>query len=146
MRLKLKIRRIDKSLPIPQHQTAGSVGVDLYSRINAQIQPKELKILPSNITVEIPRGYMFMVALRPSAAKKYNLFVPHSVGIIDQDYCGEKDEVLLPLYNFGDHPAQIKKGERICQGMYIRVDQVDFTETGSIISDKSRGSYGSTNK
>ncbi|MBI2145131.1 dUTP diphosphatase, partial [Candidatus Woesearchaeota archaeon] len=60
--MKVKIKRIDKSLPLPQYQTSGSVGFDIYSREDIEIRPREIALIPGNIIVETPQGYMLLVA------------------------------------------------------------------------------------
>lgn len=142
-KLKIKIKRIDKSLPLPIYQTNGSVGFDLLTRKTTTIQPREIKLIPGNIILKVPKGYMLMIAPRSSTPKKCGVLMPHSVGILDQDYCGEEDEILIQIYNFKDTPIIIQSGERIAQGILVRVDRFEFEEIDKM-SKKSRGGYGST--
>jgi dUTPase len=44
--MQIKIKRIDKSLPLPAYQTEGAVAFDLYSRIDCVILPKTVERLP----------------------------------------------------------------------------------------------------
>ena len=141
--MQVKIKRIDTSLPLPEYQTSGAVAFDLYSRIDMTIAPKSLGLIPTNIIVEIPNGYMLMLASRSSTPKKKGLLVPHGIGIIDQDYCGEKDELLLQVYNFTDQEVPITKGERMGQGVFVRVDQGQWEEVTEM-KDESRGGFGTT--
>ena len=47
------------------------------------------------------------------------------------------------MYNFTDQPVEIKKGERIAQGLFLKVDQVEWEEVDEI-RPTSRGGFGST--
>ncbi len=141
--MQVKIKRIDTSLPLPEYQTSGAVAFDLYSRIDMAIAPKSLGLIPTNIIVEIPKGYMLMLASRSSTPKKKGLLVPHGVGIIDQDYCGEKDELLLQVYNFTDQEVPVAKGERMGQAVFVRIDQGEWEEVTEMNAD-SRGGFGTT--
>ncbi|MEK7680883.1 MAG: dUTP diphosphatase [Patescibacteria group bacterium] len=141
--MKVKIKRIDTSLPMPAYQTAGSVAFDLYSREDVAISPKSIALIPTNIIVEIPKGYMLTVVTRSSTPRKKGLMVPHGIGIIDQDYHGEKDEIMLQVYNFTEEAVKVEKGERVGQAAFMRVDCAEWEEV-DIIKQESRGGFGST--
>lgn len=143
MDVKAKIKRIDKSLPLPVYETNGSVGFDIIARENIEIPSKEIKLVPGNIIVEVPKGYMLMVASRSSTPKKKGLTPPHGLGIIDHDYCGNEDEIKIQVYNFTDDPVIVERGEKIAQGVFIRVDKLNWEEVEDMQKD-SRGGFGST--
>ncbi len=140
--MKARIKRIDKTLPLPVYHTDGSVGFDIMCRQDTVIKPKEIVLLPGNVVVETPKGYMLLVTLRSSTPRKYGLIKPHGVGIIDNDYCGDEDEVKVQVYNFTDKDVVVKKGDRIAQGIFVRVDRIEWEETDAM--GKSRGGFGST--
>lgn len=141
--MKVRIKRIDKSLPLPVYETGGSVGFDLLARENTEIQPNSIELIPANVIVEVPKGYSLIVASRSSTPRKHGLTKPHGIGIIDQDYCGPKDEVKIQMYNFTKEPVTIEKGTKIAQGLFIRTDQFEFEEVDEI-KKESRGGFGST--
>ncbi len=140
---KVKIKLIDKSLPVPAYQTKGSVAFDIYARKTTVIKPKEIKLVPSNIILEVPKGYFLLIAARSSLPLKKGLMLPNGIGVIDQDFCGPKDEILIELYNFTNKKTVIKKGERIAQGIFIKIQKPKLVK-GSIKNTKSRGGFGST--
>ena len=139
--MKIKIKRIDKTLPLPEYHTAGAVAFDLYSRIDVVILPRTLERLPTNIVVAIPKGYMLEIKDRSSTLKKKGLLV--STGYIDNDYCGELDEILLQVYNLTDNNVNIERGERLGQGVFIKIEIVKWEET-DFMNNKSRGGFGTT--
>ena len=140
--MKARIKLIDKSLPLPTYQTAGSVGFDIYSREDTEIKPHEIALIPGNIIVETPPGYMLLVALRSSTPRKKGLIKPHGIGVIDNDYCGEGDEIKVQVYNNTSNVAKVEKGERIAQGIFVKIDKFDWEETDTM--GKTRGGFGST--
>ena len=143
--MRIKITRIDKSIELPKHETAGSVGFDFLTRIAARIEPGEIQLIPANVIVEVPPGYMLMIALRSSTPRKYGLTIPQGIGIVDQDYCGPEDEIKLQVLNFRDKAVDIPKGSRIAQGVFVRSPQVgDFWEVDREDLGESRGGFGST--
>ncbi|MCD6109747.1 dUTP diphosphatase [bacterium] len=143
MVLKAKIKRIDTTLPLPTYETEGSVGFDILAREETTIPPKEIKLIPGNIIVEVPKGYMLMVASRSSTPKKKGLTPPHGLGIIDHDYCGEQDEIKIQVYNFTNNSVIVGKGEKIAQGVFIRIDKLSWNEVNTM-NNNSRGGFGST--
>ena len=141
--MKVRVKRIDKSFPLPVYETPGSVGFDLICREEVTVKPKSISLLPTNIIVETPEEYMLMLAPRSSTFKKKGLLMPNSVGIIDQDYCGDTDEVLLQVYNSKSEPVIVRKGEKLGQGIFVRVDRVKWEEIEGDMGE-SRGGFGST--
>lgn len=141
--MKLLLKRIDTSLPLPQYQTKGSVGFDLFSRVDMEIKPHELGLVPLNIIARIPKGYMLLVVPRSSTPRKKGLLIPHGIGVIDQDYCGDEDELLFQVYNFTHTVTHVKKGERIAQGLLVKIAAPALNEVKKAYK-KSRGGLGST--
>lgn len=139
--MQIKIKRIDKSLPLPEYQTSGAVAFDLYSRVDAVIRPKTLERLPTNVIVATPKGYMLEIKDRSSTLKKKGLLV--TTGYIDTDYCGETDEILLQVYNITETDVVVGQGERIGQGAFIKVEIAEWEETDTMDSN-SRGGFGTT--
>ena len=108
---KVRIQRVDKSLPLPVYETAGSVGFDLLARETVTIAPGNIELIPGNVIVEVPMGYMLAVASRSSTPRKKGLTQPHGFGIIDHDYCGPQDEVKIQVYNFSATAVTVERGE-----------------------------------
>jgi len=141
--MEVKIKIIDKNAPMPRYATEGSVGFDLASREDIEIPPREFALIPLNIIIKVPKGYALFITPRSSLFLKKRLIVPNSVGIIDQDYCGPEDEVKLLVYNIGDKPVKIKKGEYIAQGIIVKIEKINFSFVENV-EYKSRGGFGST--
>ena len=141
--MKVRIKRIDKSLPLPMYETDGSVGFDITAREDAQVPPKEISMIPSNLIVEVPAKYMLVVASRSSTPGKKGLTPPHGFGIIDHDYCGPKDEIKVLVYNFTDEVVEINRGDKIAQGVFVRIDKFEWEEVSELKAE-SRGGFGST--
>ena len=140
--LSVNIKRIDPALPLPTYATTGSVGFDLICREDTEVAPSRLARIPGNIIVETPPGYMLLLTMRSSTAKRRGLLIPNGVGIIDQDYCGEGDELMVSVYNFRDETVSVLRGERIAQGIFVPVARVTWNEVGQM--GYGRGGFGST--
>lgn len=139
----VKIKRIDKDLPLPAYHSAGAAGFDLLCRQQTTIAPGTVALLPANVIVATPPGYMLMVTARSSTPRRKGLSVPHGVGVIDQDYRGPDDEVRVQVFNFTAAPVTVERGERIAQAIFVRVDQASWEEVDAVEAP-TRGGFGST--
>ncbi len=142
-RLRVRIARLDPTLPLPAYETGGAVGFDLLARLETTVAPGALARIPANVIVETPPGYMLLVAARSSLPGRKGLSVPHGIGVIDQDYCGADDEILVQVYNFTAEAVTVGRGERIAQGVFVRVDRAAWEET-TFAARPARGGFGST--
>ena len=140
--MKIKIKRFDKTLPLPVHKTAGAVAVDLYSRLDFNIEPKQIAYIPMNVAIKIPDGY-FIIQIPRSSTHKLGLMAINSVGVFDRDYCGNDDEYHFAAYNFTDKSVFIEKGTRLCQLLLIKCENFDFDEVESM-NAVDRGGFGTT--
>jgi dUTP pyrophosphatase len=141
--MKVKIKRLDKNLPLPVYETNGSVGFDFVAREGVTVAAGTIAVVPGNVIVEVPIGYMLIVASRSSTPRKKGLTPPHGFGIIDHDYCGPKDEIGIQVYNFTGAEVRIEKGEKIAQGVFVHIDKFEWEEVEEM-SRESRGGFGST--
>jgi len=141
--MKIKIKRIDKTLPLPEYHTEGAVAFDLYSRLDTAISPKSLERLPTNVIIEIPRGYMLEIKDRSSTLKKKGLLI--STGYIDNDFHGDSDEILLQAYNISDEEVKIERGERLGQGVFVKIEKSEWQEVENM-GDDNRGGFGTTDE
>lgn len=145
----VKITRLPsvQDLPLPQYESAGAVGFDLMVATDMEIQPGEIALVPTGLIIETPPGYALILASRSSLPRKKNLHKPHSIGVIDQDYCGPKDEIMIQVRNFSDTPTLLTRGEKIAQGLFVRVDRAEWEEVSlGDLQQKSRGGFGSTDE
>lgn len=141
--MKIHIQRLDKGLPLPVYETGGSVGFDILARVETVVSAGKIALIPGNIIVEVPEGYMLTVASRSSTPLKKGLLTPHGIGIIDKDYCGPEDEIKIQVYNFSDKDVVISRGDKIAQGVFVRVDTFEWEEV-DVMKKPTRGGFGST--
>ena len=98
----LKIKRLDKELPLPKYETAGSAGMDLYATEDAYIRFGGITNIPTGIAVQIPEGYEAQIRPRSGLAYKHGITVINSPGTIDSDYRGEIVVIMSCLEKSGD--------------------------------------------
>ncbi|HBM45947.1 MAG: Deoxyuridine 5'-triphosphate nucleotidohydrolase Dut [Parcubacteria group bacterium GW2011_GWF2_38_76] len=141
---KLKVKRLDNSIELPRYQTGGSVAFDFMAREDAEIKPKEISYVPLNVCIKIPKNHTLLMAPRSSLHKK-GVLLANSIGVFDEDFCGDGDEYRAALYNFSDKTVKIEKGDRLTQGFIVPIVKVEWKEVPKMnICD--RGGFGSTGK
>jgi len=140
--MKIKLHRFDSSIPLPQYQTPGAVAFDLTANDTVTIEPWAIALVPTGLVIATPPGHMLMLAARSSLPLKKGLMVANGVGIIDQDYCGPNDELKIQLLNITKSPLTVEKGERIAQGMFVKIERAEWEE--GLTTNDSRGGFGGT--
>ncbi len=142
--MKLKIKKLNKNAIIPAYQSELAAGFDLHSIEECLLKPNERKLVKTGLAFEIEEGYEVQIRPRSGLAYKHGITVLNSPGTIDADYRGE---IMVLLINLGDEEFEIKKGERIAQGVIAPVVQAEFVEVDKLSDTKrGKGGFGSTGK
>lgn len=141
---RIKIKRFDKELPLPEYKTAGAAGFDLTARETIIIKPDTVNYVPLNIAVETPKNHFFILAVR-SSTHKLGLLPINGIGIGDSDFRGDEDEYKIPLLNYTKKPVRVERGMRIAQGIFVKFIRAKWHEVPKMKS-KTRGGFGSTGK
>lgn len=141
--MQVHVQRIDPSLPLPRYESNGAVGFDIVTRETTVIEPGAIALIPGNVIVRVPEGYALLIVPRSSMPRKKGLVCPHSLGVIDGDYHGETDEILVQVKNVTDAPVTVERGERIAQGLFVKIDTAEWVEVDGH-GAASRGGFGST--
>ena len=130
---------------LPKRSTLNSAGYDFYSVISFTLSPGERRVIPTGIKVSMNSNEFLSIYIRSSLGFKWNIRMCNQVGIIDADYYnnGENEgHIFVCLMNEGDKVLEIKKGDRIVQGIFMPFLITDDDKT----TDIRMGGIGSTNK
>jgi len=141
--MKVQVSRRDASVELPRYATEGAVGFDLITREDTTIEPGQIGLVPSNIIVQVPKGYALLILPRSSLPRKKSLVCPHSLGVIDEDYHGPEDELFVQVQNISKEPVTVERGERIAQGLFVKIDRAEWAEVDDHEA-QTRGGFGST--
>lgn len=141
--MKVRIHRLDPTIPLPAYQTAGAAAFDLAASMDMTIEPGQVTLVPTGLVVEVPRDHYLAIFARSSTPIKQGLIVANGVGIVDSDYCGPEDEIKIEVWNFRSEPVTVRRGDRLAQGMILPVARVEWDE-GEGSEKKTRGGFGST--
>lgn len=141
--MKLKIKRLDPSLPLPEYKTAGAVGLDLYAAEDVIIgtgNKASTCTVGTGIAIELPEGYEAQI--RPRSSTSAAGILVH-LGTIDNDYRGELRAIVSSLVGDG---VYIRRGDRIAQLIIAPVTRAEIVEAKELIPTRRGGNgFGSTN-
>ena len=134
------IKRLSKNIELPKYETNGSSGMDLSANIEKQIkiEPGKTSIIPTGISVSIPKNFEIQIRSRSGLAAKSQISVLNSPGTIDADYRGELKVILI---NLGNKTFVVERGARIAQMVLCPVVKAKFKEVDSL-DDTERGASG----
>lgn len=134
MKIKIKVKRINKNIPLPEVIDKGD-WIDLRAaetvtlnapRANILKRHKvngveerhrdvklDSKLIKLGIAMQLPKGFEAVALPRSSTYKNFGVILGNSEGIIDQSYCGDNDEWRFNAIAF--RATTINEGDRICQ-------------------------------
>lgn len=111
-----------------------------------KLKPGDSVLIPSGIKMKVPAGYMLQFNNKSGIATKRGLMVGASV--VDIGYEGE---CHINLYNVSRHDAVISAGDKICQGILVKVGfqipvEAENEEDlyGTERSERGAGGFGSS--
>jgi dUTP pyrophosphatase len=134
----MQVKVINKSKhALPEYETPFSAGMDLRANIDEPITLGTLEraLVPTGLFIELPVGYEAQIRPRSGLAIKYGISLVNAPGTIDSDYRGE---IKVILVNLSNTPFVINDGERICQMVVSKHEQVAWKETDGL-GDTVRG-------
>tara|TARA_R110000824_G_scaffold9783_5_gene43272 strand:+ start:4803 stop:5249 length:447 start_codon:yes stop_codon:yes gene_type:complete len=138
---KLKIKKLHSLARLPELQTFGSVGYDVYSVNDVVVEPGIVTVVRTGLSMEPPPWYHIELYARSSFGKQ-GIILTNGVGIIDKDYRGE---VKLLLSKITPGSKFLPKGTRVGQ-LIVRKSHFPEIELVDILNDTERGKggFGST--
>lgn len=115
---------------------------DIKARVDMELPPGRSQLVPTGLFIELPPGFEAQIRPRSGLALKHDLTLTNTPGTIDAGYRGE---VGIIMYNHGQNPFHVKRGERIAQMVIAELPDVSFVYSPSL-SESTRGSggFGST--
>jgi dUTP pyrophosphatase len=100
-------------------------------------------LVRTGLIIEVPTGHFLGIFARSSTPLKRGLLVANGVGVVDPDYSGPEDEIMIQVLNFTGNEVQVKRGDRLAQGIVLQAPRVSWQEVGDI-RPVTRGGFGVT--
>lgn len=133
-----KIKKLSETAQVPTKNNEDA-GWDLYADEDIVIKPQERETIKTNISMEIPNGYVGLIWPRSGLGVKKGIDV--FAGVIDPSYRGE---IMVCLYNSNHDRTKdlyVKRGDRIAQMLFHIIPQITMVESNEL-SDTSRKDKG----
>ena len=118
--------------------------IDLRAAEDVVLHKGDFKLIPLGVSMKLPEGYEAIITPRSSTFKNYGILQTNSIGVIDESYCGDSDQWMMPV--FATRTAKIKKNDRICQfRIFAHQPKIVFNEFDKL-ENPARNGFGSTGR
>ena len=144
--VKILVKKFDKNIKLPSYKTSGSSGMDLVAFIKNKItiNPGNRAMIPTGISLVIPKNYEIQIRPRSGLASKKGISVLNTPGTIDSDYRGE---IKIILINLSKKLFIVKSGDRVAQMILCPVAKGKFKEVKNLPKTvRGETGFGSTGK
>lgn len=140
------------TIKVKYHEGASRIGGDIHgvmcdlaAQETVELKQGEVKIIPLGVSMKLPYGDFGIVVPRSSTCLKHGIMMANSIGIIENEYCGDGDVWGFVAYAIRD--TVIERGTRIAQFMpapFIPDWSTIIFEEVESMGCADRGGYGST--
>ncbi len=131
---------------LPKRATRGSCGYDFFMPYDLELKANEEALIPTGIRVRMDEEYVLLLYPRSSLGFKYRLQLNNTVGVIDADYYGAKNEghVFARVLNDSrsDKVVSLKQGDGFMQGIFMMYG----ITVDDDVNDERIGGIGSTSR
>ena len=127
---------------LPRRATVGSAGYDFFSPLAFTLAPGACVRIPTGVRARIDDGWVLMLFPRSGLGFKYRLQLNNTVGIVDADYFGARNEghIFIQLTNAVARPMTVGLGAAFAQGVFLPFGLTDDDDARG----ERTGGFGST--
>ena len=143
IQLKILDPRIGTQIPLPEHATHGSAGMDLRACLDTTLTLKagDTQLIPTGIAMYISDpGLCATILPRSGLGHKHGIVLGNLVGLIDSDYQGQ---LFVSCWNRSQNSFNIEPGDRIAQLVFLPVVRVNWEQVEEFdATDRGAGGFG----
>lgn len=143
----IKVKVLNTSTnALPEYATEDSAGLDLRANLTEPLtlKPMQRTLVPTGISIELPKGYEGQIRPRSGLAIKQGLTCLNSPGTIDADYRGEINVILI---NLSQEEQVIEHGDRIAQLVVQQYSRIGWDPVEQLsTTQRASGGFGHTGK
>lgn len=135
-------RKNEGEIKLPTRGTEHSAGYDFYSPVDVTIPPHEMVMIWTDVKASMYFDNVLLLLPRSSMGKQ-PVVLSNGTGVVDSDYYNNTSNdgnIGFRLLNMGNTPYEIKKGDRIGQGIFVKYGTVK----GDATKTKRESGFGST--
>ena len=124
--MKIQIKRVDKTFPVPTSSSKDSLKVNLVVRKDTIIDSGDTRFVPLNVIVKIPKDYIFIIIPSETVETK-DLVFPKGILLLDSSYKND-EELKMLAYNFSKERTVILGGEVVAYGILVKAEKIAVQE------------------
>jgi len=151
---------IDDETLLPKYETVCASGIDLkawkyvdylnlkedldFNEDGIVLYPLDRILIKTGLHIELPENMEAQIRPRSGLALKSGISIVNSPGTIDEDFRGNIGVILI---NLGNEPFTIKKGDKIAQMVFQKVEKFDLNIVNQLsVTVRGEGGFGHTGK
>ena len=137
-------RKTAGDITLPTRATKSSIAYDFYTPIDTVVPPMQSAMIWTDVKAKFNPDEALLINVRSSMGKQ-PIMLANTQGWIESDYYSNSDNdgnIGIRLFNLSATPYEIKAGDRIAQGMFIKYLVADNGNTDV----KRQGGFGSSGK
>lgn len=137
-------RKTKSDITLPTRATKSSIAYDFYSPIDIIIEPMKSAMIWTDVKAKFNTDEALLINVRSSMGKQ-PVMIANTQGWIESDYYSNLENdgnIGIRLFNLGTEPYEIKIGDRIAQGMFVKYLTADNGNT----EQERTGGFGSSGK
>lgn len=132
---------LDNGAMMPERAHDLDAGIDLRTPIAAEIPPQGSVVVDTGVHMAIPMGYAGLLCGRSGLNIKHGVTCD---GVIDAGYTGS---IRVKLYNHGEEPYMVERGDKVGQVLIIPVVSLDLVRVDSLaVTARGNNGFGSTGR
>lgn len=138
-----KVKRMKEDIKLPERSTLNSAGYDFFALEDIIFNPNTITRVFTGVKCELMPNQVLILANRSSNPSKKGLILLNGIGVVDADYYGNPDndgEIAFEFYNMLDEIVEIKKGEKLGQGLILKFDKTE----DDYVTNVRKSGWGST--
>ena len=138
-----KVKRMKEDIKLPERSTLNSAGYDFFALEDIIFNPQTITRVFTGVKCELMPNQVLILANRSSNPSKKGLILLNGIGVVDADYYGNPDndgEIAFEFYNMLDEIVEIKKGEKLGQGLILKFDKTE----DDFVTNVRKSGWGST--
>ena len=112
--------------PLPTYGTDEAAGFELAAAHDVVVPPGQIALVRTGLVIEVPTGHFLGIVARSSTSLKRGLIIASGVGVIDFDYSGPNDEIMIQILKFTTGHVHLTGSDHLAQAIVFPAPRVTW--------------------
>ena len=138
--MKVETKRFHSDAVLPKFALRTDTAMDVFALEHTLLIPGKVTKVRTGVGIDVPVGYAYFIKDKSSVG---SMGVTTLGGVFDAGYQGE---IIAIMFNLTDHEIIFEKAQKLCQIVFIKIEQPELIEVEeySKASERGMGGFGST--